>query len=192
MLERIVAKVESNNDLQAIRFEPLFYLKIKAYEDRKVINAVKLLHNCSTETAKMILATSFGKYQIMGYNLYGYLKYNKHIIKYLTSEADQDLMFYKFLELKRLDAKKILSELKVLTEEKLRIKKDAKDIKEFANKFRRHLEQEQRNYTNLFTFINRYNGSYFLSDNFMSYLLRLSFVYEREEEKQKEEVKAWT
>lgn len=72
-LKEIIKQIESSNNLQAVRFEPLFYQKLKEKKiNDKAIQKIKQLHKCNTNTAYMIAAVSWGLYQIMDYNLYFY------------------------------------------------------------------------------------------------------------------------
>ena len=62
-LAQLIAQVESSGDQYAYRFEP-------AYEPRgQDINEMLQMCHCSYESAKILVASSFGLYQIMGFNL---------------------------------------------------------------------------------------------------------------------------
>jgi len=70
-LGMVIAWIESNNNNQAIRFEPGIHEKIhtRMFGD-KIITNIRAIHKCTYETAAIIYSSSFGKYQIMGNALY--------------------------------------------------------------------------------------------------------------------------
>ena len=62
-LAQLIAQVESSNDQFAYRFEP-------AYTPRnETVDKMQHICNCSVTSAKILSASSFGLYQIMGFNL---------------------------------------------------------------------------------------------------------------------------
>lgn len=63
----ILALVESDYEMEAIRFEKSFFDKIK--DDDKVLRKMNFSIYVSKDTNKMLLATSYGYIQILGYNL---------------------------------------------------------------------------------------------------------------------------
>lgn len=68
----VLARVESGGSLGALRFEPATYARLSA--DHTLYKAARAAciqaNQCSDGTATMILSTSWGKYQLMGFNLY--------------------------------------------------------------------------------------------------------------------------
>lgn len=101
-LYEIISTIESNAFLGAMRFEQAVY-KTEAYETPYVRMRIKANNFCSLDTARVISSTSWGMYQIMGFNLYEY-GYNSGIGKFLSSSKEQDRMFETFLHAKNLDA----------------------------------------------------------------------------------------
>lgn len=100
----VIAIVESSNNQKAIRFEPLTYNN----NVNKVNNIITIIQNankCSLGTARMIYCSSFGKYQIMGFNLYNPAScaLGINIVDYLNSSSLQDSTFYSFLKSAHLD-----------------------------------------------------------------------------------------
>jgi hypothetical protein len=101
-LERVVALVESGNNPEAFRFEPTVFAHEKLTDDHSPEAAAKLildtekLHECSPDSARVILSSSWGKYQLMGFNLWP-LGYMGTIWEFLSKPADQDLMFEEFV-----------------------------------------------------------------------------------------------
>lgn len=93
-ISQLVAHVESGNVKHAMRFEPGWK------HDNNIITLVRQAHApayMNTTTAKNIMATSYGLYQVMGENIYR-LGYKKPINEFMNSESDQLAIFKKFLE----------------------------------------------------------------------------------------------
>ena len=66
-LARVIARIESSDNLRAVRFEPLVYAETAA---RSVLARIANVHGCDAATARVIYSASFGLFQIMGFNLY--------------------------------------------------------------------------------------------------------------------------
>ena len=94
LLSDVVAQVESGGCLDAIRYEPTY-----TPSENAVNNAIKYASGCwiSATTAKMLCMTSWGKYQIMGSNLYGVMSYQKTLVNFLRSTYDQYAIFNEFI-----------------------------------------------------------------------------------------------
>jgi hypothetical protein len=101
-LRRIIRRVESNENYGALRFERLTFNKITAQGSSPIVIAIQRIHQCSSDTARVIYSMSFGAYQLMGFNLYARHKdgsfYDKPVTQYLESVVDQDNQFGKFLD----------------------------------------------------------------------------------------------
>jgi hypothetical protein len=70
-LEWIIADIESGDNPYAMRFEPGIYARMQiSARYNPMIERAKQTNICSRETAKIICATSWGRFQIMGFNLY--------------------------------------------------------------------------------------------------------------------------
>lgn len=98
-ISQLVASAESNHVKHAMRFEPGWR------HDNNIISLVRQAHApayMNTTTAKNIMATSYGLYQIMGENIYR-LGYKKPINEFMNSEADQLEIFNKFLAWRGID-----------------------------------------------------------------------------------------
>jgi hypothetical protein len=93
----IIAAIESSNNNQAIRFERRVFNAVTNAGGCDICNRIQRIHHCSAETAKMIYSTSFGLYQIMGFNLWGHLGYNDTFISFLLSRDNQESLFQQFL-----------------------------------------------------------------------------------------------
>lgn len=96
VLREVVAAVESGGSggMDALRFEP------GVYEGWPFDAAMKRCQasngGCSIPTARMISATSWGRFQILGYNLY-LDGYSRPVAKFLASAFDQEAALETFL-----------------------------------------------------------------------------------------------
>lgn len=69
-LLRVIAQTESADWRYAVRFESATY-GVTEREYPKSLHNCQVANRCSQDTAKMICATSWGVYQMMGFNIYG-------------------------------------------------------------------------------------------------------------------------
>lgn len=96
-LSAVIAQVESGNDPWKTRYEPTVYARYASVGDGGAsvlahqIKAFETLHGCSPDTARMLLSTSWGRYQAMGFNL------NQHVVKFAADAAAQDAEFARFV-----------------------------------------------------------------------------------------------
>lgn len=88
-LSQLVAHTESNDDQNAIRFEPACSPRAE------LIAGMAHVANCSMATAKVLCMMSWGKYQIMGYNLIA-LGLACNPIAYCANVPMQDDFFGRF------------------------------------------------------------------------------------------------
>lgn len=96
-LETVLATVESDTRQLAIRFEDALFMRPDRH-NKFTIQRIKAIHKISTATATMLYCTSFGLYQLMGFNLWGEsLNYKGTFADFLNTTADQDAMLKKFL-----------------------------------------------------------------------------------------------
>jgi len=175
MINDVIKTIESSNNPFAFRFEEQLYFQHRAIKTNlsKVLKRVKMLNQCSNETALMIVSTSWGFFQILGINIYGMCGYDKGIMDFLHSQDDQELVFKKFCEIQRIDLNKVENELKNLTAFYIDIEKQAKSKIELIIELENELTDNRNKYENLVNFIYHYNGAKFLSDAFIDYLLRM-------------------
>lgn len=66
---QLISEIESGQNQFALRFEPLVYARDD--KEMEIISRIAGRNNCNLRTAAMIYSTSWGQYQIMGFNLYG-------------------------------------------------------------------------------------------------------------------------
>jgi len=97
-LERIIGSIESANDYGAIRFEPKVYARIEGGSFEWEVARAKRANKCSRATARMICATSWGRFQIMGFNLYGFIGLTDPIADYLHNVKVQSTAFETFVK----------------------------------------------------------------------------------------------
>lgn len=69
-LLEIIRNIESSGRQFAMRFEPHVFRRTYEGEYNVEIDNARRLNGCSVETARVIVSTSWGWYQIMGFNLY--------------------------------------------------------------------------------------------------------------------------
>lgn len=69
VLISVIEQTESARRTNAVRFEPLTYQHIGTLYSRSLHNCV-VANRCSEDTAKMICSTSWGAFQLMGFNIY--------------------------------------------------------------------------------------------------------------------------
>jgi hypothetical protein len=95
-LSQLIAMAESSNNIHASRFEPAF-----TPSDLAVSRCVAA-NKCTAATAKVICATSYGKYQILGEELYRREIITTPIFVYANDEAAQDNSFNVFIAQKHI------------------------------------------------------------------------------------------
>lgn len=95
LLSDVVAQVESAGNLLAMRFEPDYVPSMVGIQNCQnyVVNGY-----IDYKTARNICQTSYGKYQIMGDNLFNELNYKNTLFNYLSSEENQLLTFSEFIK----------------------------------------------------------------------------------------------
>ena len=95
-LARVISQIESSNLPDAIRFEPAIYQKFATASPHRMIRSIQLMHDCDLATANMLASTSWGLYQIMGYNLID-LGLDVTFFQYLDNSNLQKVFFLKFV-----------------------------------------------------------------------------------------------
>ena len=100
-LSQLIARLESGNCTQAIRYEPGF----ERYITDKALNRLVQSFGrafISKATARELLKYSYGKYQIMGQNLYD-LGLTITPFDFLANESAQDAWFEEFIKSRKID-----------------------------------------------------------------------------------------
>src|SRR5574337_403618 len=99
-LAEVIARVESNDDSRALRFEPGVFSNSLAAR-HEILERIMLANACNRNTARMIYATSWGRFQIMGFNLYappaGVTAWPHDVFGFVGSTVDQEQWFYELV-----------------------------------------------------------------------------------------------
>jgi hypothetical protein len=96
-LMRIIRQVESGNRSDAIRFEPtVFSGWAGESSEQGFVQRIADINHCDFDTAKVLFSTSFGLYQLMGFNIYS-LGFVRPIVEFWSDHTLQDIYFHKFL-----------------------------------------------------------------------------------------------
>jgi hypothetical protein len=97
-LAQVVAQTESRGNPWAVRFEPAVYARYLAVDDQTAtaigaqIREFEQIHGCSPDTARVLLSSSWGRYQIMGFNL------GQHVLQFAADPDSQDAKFIVFCQ----------------------------------------------------------------------------------------------
>lgn len=95
----LIARVESAGRYDAMRFEPLTFARWLAWRSsRATLARIMLANRCSAPTAHVIACTSWGAFQIMGFNLYSENIACGSVGNFLASKTAQLTQFAKFCE----------------------------------------------------------------------------------------------
>lgn len=91
-----VMQIESAGDWRAERFEPAVYGRSLTSDQLKIRQAIKAIHRCSDATATVIYATSYGWFQLMGFNLWGRIGIRCHKADFIQNQALQRRAFEQY------------------------------------------------------------------------------------------------
>lgn len=93
----VIGAIESSNNPAAMRFE--FSTYQHAPIASHIIDTIMECNLCNVATARMIYATSWGEFQLMGFNLYSpdICAYRNNIARYLVQSHDQFVTFDSYL-----------------------------------------------------------------------------------------------
>lgn len=99
-LADVIARVESGNFAGAIRYEEASHANIVARfgSYASIAQNAMTANKCNQSTACVLLATSWGKFQIMGFNLYAsdVCNIREPLSAYLANEPFQEMSFNKY------------------------------------------------------------------------------------------------
>jgi hypothetical protein len=101
----VIAWVESKADRQAFRFEPGTFATTANPRPAQIeiLNRISKIHMCSAATARVIYSSSFGLYQIMGFNIYAdNTGVNGTVFDFVADPIAQTVLFKQFLAQKGL------------------------------------------------------------------------------------------
>ena len=105
LLSEVVAEVESKGLLHVVRFEPHWYDRLMRKADEPAVAAVaqtcRRAHNwppwVSFQTVAAFLSCSWGRYQILGWNIYAHMLYEGPLWLYVLDPEAQYRTFERFL-----------------------------------------------------------------------------------------------
>lgn len=102
-LASVIGAIESNNNPWALRFEPQTYMRIA--HPSPLTATIAQLHGCSPDTSRMIASTSWGMFQLMGFNLYDptVCDVRQPIFRFCDSMALQLQAFHNFTKKRGLE-----------------------------------------------------------------------------------------
>jgi N-acetylmuramidase-like protein len=89
----VLSRVESSDNQYAMRFEPAVFGRAPNFQLRSL---VQKCNHCSQATAQMIYSTSWGQYQIMGFNIYTYFRGS--IWEWMNEPDQQKITLCRFLD----------------------------------------------------------------------------------------------
>lgn len=73
-LADVIARIESSGNKFAMRFEPVVFSNLcngpMTPLHARIVSTIQGVHRCNVKTAQVIYSTSWGLYQLMGFNLY--------------------------------------------------------------------------------------------------------------------------
>lgn len=100
-LSEVIASIESNGLKSAIRFEPSLHdrsLNGQSHINFALTN-IALYNRCTLETARVISCTSWGLFQLMGFNLYNPpISLKVPILEFVSNEDMQGSALNAFLD----------------------------------------------------------------------------------------------
>lgn len=95
-LAQVLSRVESSDNPYALRFEPATHQDVVQGRFSQAVSRAQIANSCSLATAQIIAATSWGRYQIMGFNMYADPG-RPSVGLFLGSPAEQTYELSKFL-----------------------------------------------------------------------------------------------
>lgn len=103
----LIAHIESSGNPYAYRFEPIVYKNLSVGSltpaHLAIVQNIMRIHSCSQSSAMVIYSSSYGLYQIMGFNMYGLLGVEDSIFKFCNNPVDQLVAFNKLRVSMKLD-----------------------------------------------------------------------------------------
>lgn len=103
-LSDVIAWIESRGNPHALRFEPGVYARLTngamTPAHAEIVKRIVSIHNCSIPTAQVIYSTSFGLYQLMGFNLYADDSVNStdlDVVTFCATPKEQTRVFNAFV-----------------------------------------------------------------------------------------------
>lgn len=105
-LADVIAQVESSTKDSAIRFEAGLYSSWVTASPNPardtIARTIRNIHNSSNNTARMIACTSWGRYQILGENIYSLCGCLRDVMGYVADPGYQRVCFDVFLQRRKI------------------------------------------------------------------------------------------
>lgn len=109
-LSDVIAWIESRGNPRAIRFEPLVFSRLTTGAmtpaHAAIVARIVKIHACSIPTAQVIYSTSWGLYQLMGFNLYADDSVNctaMNVVSFCETPLEQTRVFNEFVSREAID-----------------------------------------------------------------------------------------
>lgn len=102
-LTDLIARIESGDNLSAWRFEPARFDHLQKLLGPGTDRCMRV-NRCDLATARVIMASSWGRFQLLGSHLYG-PSFNSEltIMEWLQSESAQTTDFWRYCQLCAID-----------------------------------------------------------------------------------------
>jgi hypothetical protein len=97
-LAKVIAQVESGGFPYAMRFESGLFGNPDRWATPAILGAAQKANHCNLTTARMIAYTSYGLFQIMGFNCYGMLGLTIPVATFLWDTEQQLAAFTAFCQ----------------------------------------------------------------------------------------------
>jgi len=174
----LIAYVESNNNQFAVRFEKHLYSRNKY--NKKILDLIQAINECSLETAKVIYCSAFGKYQIMGFNLYSNIcNINENVFIFCCDNRLQDKAFVQYLLHRYKNTQYVFFDLAKNITEELKYAEQIASETSSTSAFLDVIRTNSEKFKETAKFIRRYNGAVFPSDRALDYFLRMFYYYDK-------------
>lgn len=109
-LANIIASIESSDNPKRLRFESATYQKLISGKmtpiHSVIVGNIASINKCSTDTAAMLYSTSFGLYQMMGFNLWdpsSSARTSFDVFSFVASPNEQTRCFNAFVSRETID-----------------------------------------------------------------------------------------
>lgn len=104
-LRAVIAQVESSNNPFAMRFEPNVYAHVTGGGYAPSVGNCLAANKCNRATAQIAVSMSFGRYQVMGFNIYAPTSAarNQPIGALMGDAAAQDALYDAFVKAAHID-----------------------------------------------------------------------------------------
>jgi hypothetical protein len=92
----VIARIESSGNPYAYRFEPTVFDSLRSgamiSAHAEIVNRIMKIHSCNLSSAQVIYSSSYGLFQLMGFNIWGQCEYDRDFSCYLHSGCMSDIV----------------------------------------------------------------------------------------------------